>query len=902
MNSTRIIIATIIVVAIGAGFYYFPRTEPVDFNTQVKPILNKKCITCHGGVKREAEFSLLFRQEAMAKAESGKFAIVPGDAGNSELIRRISSHDPEFRMPYKKDPLTNEEISTLKQWIEEGAEWGDHWAYQSVKQQVAPATTDWTKNDIDRFILEKLTENDLAPSSEADKETLLRRVSLDLIGMPADENLRKEFLSSQDPKAYEVLVDSLLASKRFGERWTAVWLDLARYSDTKGYERDYIRSIWRYRDWLIDAFNRDMPYDSFLIEQLAGDLLPNPTDKQYLATAFHRNTMTNDEGGTDNEEFRTAAVIDRVNTTWESLMGTTFACVQCHSHPYDPFRHEEYYKFMAFFNNSRDEDTYDDYPVLRHLDDEAKAKLTDVQDWVSKEVSPEKANEIYTFVKTWQPAINSIQSDEFVNAALTDTKWLIFRNHAKARMKNVTLTNRDKLIYRFIGYNKGGVWTIRTGSHDGKVIAKVNVPKTEDKWTINEISITPAEGVHDLYFSYENPNIKNVDDSGIIFDWFYFTDSSIPWDARNKKVFWELLTKDFPSTPVMMENPAELRRTTQVFERGNWLVKGDTMQADVPASLLDMPEGAPKNRLGLAMWVTSKENPLVARTIVNRVWEQIYGMGLVETLEDFGTQGIPPTHPELLDHLSWKLMNDHQWSLKALMREIVMSATYRQDSKVTEDHLAKDQLNKFYARAPRVRLTAEQIRDQALSVSGLLSTKMYGPGSMPYQPDGIWLSPYNGQKWKKGKDGEQYRRAVYTYWKRTAPYPSMMTFDGSARELCTARRIRTNTPLQALVTLNDSVYVEAAGNLAKRMIASAPGTKEQIKNGFAFAMGHEASEQELGVLMKLHEKVSGRSTIRKVSTSSKGFAGQAGKFELENEAMTIVASAIMNLDEFVTKD
>ena len=891
-----IIIAALTVVT-GVAIYLLIPSKDIDFNTQVKPILNKRCITCHGGVKREADFSLLFRQEAMAKSESGKLAIVPGDASGSELIRRITSHDPEVRMPYKKDPLTNDEIETLRQWINEGAKWGDHWAYQSVKEQQLPEDTEWAKNDIDRFILKKLDEEDLKPSPEANKEILLRRVSLDLIGMPASEKISKNFLSSQDANAYEVLVDSLLASKRFGERWTAVWLDLARYSDTKGYERDYIRNIWRYRDWVIDALNRDMPYDSFLIEQLAGDLLPNPTDKQYLATAFHRNTMTNDEGGTDNEEFRVAAVVDRVNTTWESLMGTTFACVQCHSHPYDPFRHEEYYKFMAFFNNSRDEDTYDDYPILRHLDDASEKKLSSLQNWVSKEVSPAKADEIYTFVKTWQPAINSIQSDEFVNAALTDTKWLIFRNHAKARLRDVTLTGRDKLIYRFSGFVKGGTWTVRIDKPDGKVIANVKVPFSGDQWIINEVPVTSINGVHDLYFTYENPNLKTAEDSGMIFDWFYFTDSSIPWDKEStayKKDFWELLTKDVPSTPVMMENPAELHRTTQVFERGNWLVKGDTVEPAVPASLVDLPAGAPKNRLGLAMWITSKENPLVSRTIVNRVWEQMFGMGLVETLEDFGTQGITPSHPELLDHLSWQLMNDFNWSLKKLMKEIVMSSTYRQDSKVTEEHLAKDQFNKYYARAPRVRLTAEQVRDQALAVSGLLSTKMYGPGSMPYQPEGIWLSPYNGQKWEKGKDGDQYRRGVYTYWKRTAPYPSMMTFDGSAREVCMARRIRTNTPLQALVTLNDSVYVEAATNLALKMIASSPIVREQVKYGFEQALGHAPSDAELNVLVGLHEKVSG-GLIKKVRAANGGFPGG-------DEAMTLVASAILNLDEFITKN
>jgi hypothetical protein len=894
-------------ITIGVAVFFLVKKDPINFNTQVKPILNKKCIACHGGVKREADFSLLFRQDAMTQAESGKFPIVAGDASNSELIRRISSHDPEVRMPYKKDPLTKGEIEILTQWINEGAEWGDHWAYQAVKQQQVPEGTEWTRNDVDRFILEKLKSEDLEPSAETDKETLLRRVSLDLIGIPASENVRKQFLSSNDPKAYEVLVDSLLASKRFGERWTAVWLDLARYSDTKGYERDYIRSIWRYRDWLIDAFNRDMPYDSFLIEQLAGDLLPHPTDEQYLATAFHRNTMTNDEGGTDNEEFRVAAVIDRVNTTWEALMGTSFACVQCHSHPYDPFRHDEYYKFMAFFNNSRDEDTYDDYPALRHLDDKAKAKLTKLDEWVSKEVSREKADELSTFIKTWQPAINSLLTDEYENAALTDTKWLLFRNHGKARLRNVPLNNSDRLIYRFAGFLKGGVWTIRIDSHEGKVIAKVDVPvqRREGEWMIDDVQVTPVEGVHDLYFSYENPNLKG-DADGMIFDWYYFTDSSIPWDkqgATYRKDFWELLTKEYPSTPVMMENPAEFKRATQVFERGNWLVKGDTVEPDVPQSLLDLPAGAPKNRLGLAMWVTSNENPLVSRTIVNRVWEQIFGMGLVETLEDFGTQGIAPSHPELLDHLSWKLMSDYDWSLKALMREIVMSAMYRQDSRVTDEHLAKDQFNKYYARAPRVRLSAEQVRDQALAVSGLLSTKMYGEGSMPYQPEGIWKSPYNGEKWKKGKDGSQYRRAVYTYWKRTAPYPSMMTFDGSAREVCMARRIRTNTPLQALVTLNDSVYVEAAGHLAKRMIKSAPEVKDQIKNGFEFAMGHPPSDAEVGVLVKLYERVSnGGSDVKQVSMTSTGFPGRAAERQATEEAMMIVASAIMNLDEFVTKN
>lgn len=878
MKRPIIIVTALAVLAVGTVFI-FSSDDQIDYNTQVKPILNKKCISCHGGVKREADFSLLFRQEAIAKAESGKYPIVPGDVSNSELIKRINSHDPEFRMPYKKEPLTKDEIKILTDWIDQGAKWGDHWAYQRVKEQELPEATDWTKNDVDKFILQKLDEEKLKPSPEADKETLLRRVSLDIIGMPASEKVSKEFLTSNDPHAYEVLVDSLLKSPRFGERWTSTWLDLARYSDTKGYERDYVRSIWRYRDWVIDAFNRDMPYDSFLIEQIAGDLLPNPTDAQYVATAFHRNTMTNDEGGTDNEEYRTAAILDRVNTTWESLMGTTFACVQCHSHPYDPFRHEEYYKFMAFFNNTADEDTYEDYPVLRHFDKASLEKLDGLKNWVSKEVSPDKADELYRFLKTWQPVIVSVKADEFVNSALEDTKWLTMRNHSIARLKNVTLNNRDKLIYRFTGRAPGGRWAIHVDSPNGDVISNIVVPQTKG-WLIQEIAIKPTDGVRDLYFTYENANLKRSSDTGLQFDWFYFTDSSIPWKKESetyKKDFWELLTKEVDVTPVMIENNREMMRTSQVFERGSWLAKTDTVQPDVPHSLMSLPEGAPGNRLGLAMWLTSKENPLVSRTIVNRVWEQIFGMGLVETLEDFGTQGIAPTHPGLLDHLSWKLMNKYDWHLKSLIREIVMSNTYKQDSKVTDEHLAKDKFNRYYARAPRVRLSAEQVRDQTLAVSGLLSSKMYGPGSMPYQPEGVWLSPYNGQKWKKSKGEDQYRRAVYTYWKRTAPYPSMMTFDGSAREVCMARRLRTNTPLQALVTLNDSAYVEAAGALAKRMISSDTDIDKQIANGYTFALGHAPTKEEVAVLRKLYDKIN-------------------------DDRMTLVASAILNLDEFVTKN
>jgi hypothetical protein len=887
----------LLLVAPVVVYWYLP-SKGIDYNTQVKPILNKKCITCHGGVKREAEFSLLFRQEALAAAESGKKAIIPGDVEHSELIKRINSSDPEERMPYKKDPLTAEEITILTQWIKEGAQWGDHWAYVAVKEEPVPEKNDWTKTDVDPFIFVKLKEHKLSPSPAASKATLLRRVSLDLTGLPANKSLTEKFLRQNNPISYEELVDSLLASLHYGERWAAVWMDLARYADTKGYERDDSRVIWRYRDWLIRAFNKDMPYNQFITEQLAGDLLPNPTDDQYIATAFHRNTMTNDEGGTDNEEFRTSAVLDRVNTTWEALMGTTFACVQCHSHPYDPFRHEEYYKFMAYFNNTRDEDTYADYPLLRHYEKKDSTELAILTTWIEKNHSSQKAKDVYTFVKTGQPAINSLQADHFTNSELSDTKWLIFRNHAISRLKHVDLNTKNKLIYRYNSFVPDGIWTIHLDSVTGSVLKTISVDQIKG-WKITSFDFTEVKGVHDLYFTYTNKNLKTPEASGMMFDWFHFDTS---WDTQDPKIsetFWQLITKSVPTTPILIENTSSLKRTTNVFERGNWLVKGEVVESGVPHTLNAFPKDAPNNRLGLAKWMTDSANPLTSRTIVNRVWEQIFGIGLAETIEDLGTQGIPPTHPELLDYLSWKLMHEYNWSLKKLMKEIVLSATYQQDSKVTPELLEKDPLNVYYARAPRVRLSAEQLRDQALAVSGLLSEKMYGPSVMPYQPGGIWKSPWNGQDWRKSEGEDQYRRAIYTYWKRTAPYPSMLTFDGATREVCTARRIRTNTPLQALVTLNDSVYVEASYQLARKM-AVEKSLKDQLALGYESATGQKITNEKLVVLQKLYSEALKEYEGKKIKLVSNKESKQSES--PQTRALALVASAILNLDEFVTKN
>ncbi len=881
------------VIAVTLAWIFYPADE-VDFNTEVKPILNKKCISCHGGVRQKAGFSVLFRKEALSNTESGKPAIIPGKPEESEMIRRISSTDPEERMPYKHDPLSQTEIETLSKWIKEGAKWGDHWAYVPLKKIDPPPASakDWAKNDVDLFILDKMKTAGLDPSPEADKKTLLRRVSLDLTGLPAPEILAEKFLKDENPAAYENLVDGLLASPQYGERWTSTWLDLARYADTKGYERDYIRNIWRYRDWLIKAFNNDKPYNEFITEQLAGDLLPDPTDDQLLATAFHRNTMTNDEGGTDNEEFRTAAVLDRVNTTWESLMGTTFACTQCHSHPYDPFVNEEYYKFMAFFNNTRDEDTYEDYPLLREFKSkEDSASLAKIVAWVN---GP-RGKELYQFARTTQPVTYSLLGTFLKNSSISDNKWLIFRNHGLARLNQVDITGADHLIMRFMTWAEKGTMVFHLDHENGPEIARISPPNTKGKWILFETSFKGAAGKHDLYLTYESPVLKDPLGDGIMFDYFYFTrefpGKGKPGYAEAKADYWKLLNVETTTTPIMMDNTPSHTRKSFVFERGSWLTKGKEVQPGTPASLNPFPEGAPANRLGLAQWMTSDQHPLVSRTIVNRIWEQIFGTGLCETLEDLGTQGIQPTHPELLDYLSWQFMHDDKWSMKTLIKKIVMSATYRQDSRLNDFSVEKDPSNKFYARGARVRLSSEQVRDLTLAVSGLLSYKMYGPGVKPYQPPGIWQSPYNGLKWVKSKGEDQYRRAVYTYWKRTAPYPSMILFDGIAREVCAARRIRTNTPLQALVTLNDSVYVDAAKHLALRMKGSASGVRDQISNGYSFAIGRPITDAKLDVLQRLYEKTS----LTGIKTS--------GERKPEGDiAMELVASAILNLDEFITKD
>jgi hypothetical protein len=825
-------------------------------------------------------------------------------------------------MPLDAPPLKAEEIELLRKWIDQGAEWGDHWAFTTPELPNVPGIgtvwsrlglsshpeKEWAANEIDHFVLEKLREKGLTVSPIADKATLLRRVSLDLTGLPPSEAEAKAFLADPSPEAYAKQVDRLLASPAFGERWAGMWLDLARYADTKGYEKDTGRSIWRYRDYLIKAFNADKPYNLFLTEQLAGDLMPKAGDEQFIATGFHRNTMNNDEGGTQDEEFRVAAVIDRVNTTWDVFQGTTFSCVQCHSHPYDPFRHDDYYKYMAFFNNTRDEDVATETPTLRFYKGDDSVKLVQLKAFVRQSVrDPQKASaevrRVEIMARTMEPKINSHDFDQYVNASLLDAKFVGVQDKGSARIKPLTLTGLTRLYIAWGTSAPDAQVTLRLDSPTGQVLTTVPVPRTGSAWndSIQAIPLPALTGKHAVYLSLNSPT-KPKD--WVMLKWVSFQPPLAP---LAEQTLLSLLNRSADQTPIMLDGTGEQARKTHVFVRGSWLSPGAEVQPDVPGTLPPMDtdeQKLPRNRLGLAQWMTRSDHPLTARVAVNRFWEQLFGTGIVETVEDMGTQGMQPTHRELLDWLALTFVQDDAWSMKKLLKRIVLSSTYRQRSDVSPQLLAADPFNNYFARGPRVRLSAEQVRDQALAVSGLLNSKMYGPSVMPPQPDGVWQSPYSGEVWVQAKDGEQYRRALYTYWKRTAPYPSMITFDSPSREFCQIRRLRTNTPLQALVTLNDPVYVEAAQRLADYMIQRGTAPDQQIQAGFRRLTLRQLSPKKQAVLLTLYRN-SETYYAQHPAEADTLLASAGAKIKGASPklaALTVTANAMMNLDEVITKE
>ncbi len=811
----------------GIGLLGCDRRSDVAFNRDIRPLLNENCVSCHGGIRRQGDLNLLWRSDALLPAESGNRAIVPFKPSESELIRRVTTYDTAERMPKDAHPLSPEAVTILRQWITDGAKWDVHWAYKAPEEPALPdvSLTSWPRVPLDHLVLSRLENEGLAPSGPAPCSKLVRRVSLDLIGLPPKPTAAEQVCGEL---GYEAFVDILLSSPRYGERWAAMWLDLARYADSKGYEKDIPRTIWRYRDWVIKAFNEDMPFDQFTIEQIAGDLLPEASDEQHIATAFHRNTMTNTEGGTDDEEFRVAAVIDRVNTTWEVWQGTSLSCAQCHGHPYDPFRHEDYFRAFAFFNNTADQDASNEYPTLFEF-----AAADSAQG---------------------HALLHQLRRIDGKIAAATATDAVRLERIAWEGMLNDPIE-----IARVDGMQQGAVQRI------------ARLPEEE------------RDDAQRVFLDHVFGEIS--------------TDQHLDSLRQERSAaVQEVQELDAVQTPVLQELPAGKKRTTHLFERGSFLTPLQKVEASIPASFRPLPNDAPRNRLGLARWLVGTDNPLTARVTVNRIWAQLFGVGIVESMEDFGTQGLPPSDPRLLDHLAIRFSQTHAWRLKSLLREVVTSATYRQDSRMTPALQKKDPDNRLLARGPRFRLAAEQIRDQALFVSGLLSSKMYGPSVMPPQPEGLWQNPYDGSDWQPSDGEDRYRRGIYTYWRRTVPYPSMATFDSPSREFCVSRRIRTNTPLQALVTLNDPAFVEAARALAERMHAAGYNEADRIETGYKLAIISPPSPETMRELVTLYHE----GLVHYANTPSDREA--LGTDTAEAAALTVVANAILNLDTFVMKE
>jgi hypothetical protein len=1118
--------------------------QNIDFNRDIRGILSNRCFTCHGpdDAERQADLRLDSREGAIA--DLGEYAaVVPGKPDASELVKRITSSDPDVVMPPpdKGKPLTKSEVELLTRWIKQGAKYARHWSYELPVRPELPKTSNkgWQRNAIDAFILSRLDREKLSPNEEADRAALIRRVTLDVTGLPPTLEEVDEFLADGSLKAYDSLVDRLLEREAYGEHWARMWLDLARYADSAGYADDPARTIWAYRDYVIRSLNSNKPFDQFTIEQIAGDLLPDPSEDQLIATAFHRNTLTNNEGGTNDEEFRNVAIVDRVNTTMAVWMGTTIACAQCHTHKFDPITNEEYFKFFAFFNNSEDADRRDESPLIQIFTDEQKTNravweseskeletllatpttelLASQKKWEDRlRIAPEWKTSKPTEVASRSGAKFTTQDDSSVKVAKqakTDTytvnlpansgpltgiqletfpgnNFVISRISAALIPPNGTRLNgryirisipgkkkilslaeiqvfsgADNLAVRgeakqsstgsngpaklaIDGNTNGDYFVAKSTTHtatsadpwweldlkssqaidriqlwnrtDNKLHVRLKdfvVQVFDDKHEIiweqkvaeppnpsAEYSLSSARGIpfgsafadysqsafsaadvlnnsdtktkgwavggqpdrnHRLTLvpkkvvevpegstisvtieqvsKYENHTLSHFristtndervrEFAGIPDDKLaivrtaegkrsaaqnqtltsYFVKDIAPELSKERRRL-STLTKQLAalkpatSVPVMKDLPNDKRRVTKIQIRGNYQQTSDEVTEGVPAAFHSLPEGAAVNRLALAQWLIDDQNPLTARVVANRYWESIFGIGIVSTSEEFGSQGELPVHPELLDWLATELVANN-WDMKHLVKLLVTSAAYRQSSRVTDDLIARDPQNRLLARGPRFRLSAEMIRDQVLSVSGLLAHKLFGPPVRPLQPNlGVKAAFGSAIDWKTSEGDDKFRRGLYTTWRRSNPYPSMMAFDAVNREVCTVRRDRTNTPLQALVTLNDPVYVEAAQALARRIASHEGSTADRVAFGFRMATARVPERFEQARLVKLYDVVRSKYADNSEAEAATAIATMPlgpvpeGMDVVDLAAWTVVSNVLLNLDEMFMK-
>lgn len=997
----------------------------VDFERDIFPLFRSRCVQCHGDKNPKGGLRLDAKALVFAGGISGD-AVIPGDAENSQIYRRVLGLDGKPKMPVGGNELTPEETARLKAWIDGGAEWPDrvgskakslekHWAYVKPVRPAPPDVEngDWVRTPIDRFVLARLEKEGLEPAPEASKETLIRRAYFDLTGLPPSPEEVDAFVADPRPNAYETVIDRLLDSPHYGERWAVPWLDAARYADSNGYQIDQSRSMWPYRDWVVNALNRDMPFDRFTIEQIAGDLLPNPSKDQLIATGFHRNTMINEEGGVDQEEYRVEAVLDRANTTATVWLGSTLACAQCHNHKFDPFSQKDYYEFVAFFNNTELEvhkvssfSAYSDGPlvevptpeqraVIERLKPEIEAleSILDADTPALAEAQTKWEGELIARQPDWavlKPAeavsLNGakleIHPDDSIAAGGETPATDTYAVRAETGLERITAIRVEALSDGDLPNDGPG-----RGNHSNFVLSEIRATLSSDGgepidlvfinpsasfeaenfgieksvdgdpstgWAVHprrgetqEAVFEPAEPLSaaggavlsvtlvqnhgsqhtlgrfrlsatgdrtpvrardvpaDILATARTPADQRSDGEAAAIK-RHFRDNAPELRVVRERIaeLRDQWPKDIPTTLVMRE--LDEPRETHVFMGGSFLSPGERVYPAAPDVLpaIDAePRGA--NRLDLARWLVSRENPLTARVTVNRIWQEYFGTGIVKTPEDFGVQGERPVHPGLLDWLAVEFM-ESGWSMKALHRLIVTSAAYRQSPFAAPGKIERDPENRLLSRGPRFRLTAEMIRDNALAASGLLNRGLGGPPVFPYQPPGLWRMPYNREKWETSEGEDRYRRGLYTHIRRTSLYPMKNNFNAPSRETACVRRPRTNTPLQALNLLNDPVFFEAARALARRVMDEAPDDVDQrLVRGFRLCTSRYPDGEELARLRQFHDEMRTHFETRPADARKVAFGEDGGTGDrrpaTEWATWTLIANALLNLDETITK-
>ena len=1006
--------------------------EKIDFNRDIRPILSENCFLCHGpddadrkGGRRGSGGLRLDTEEGAKRDLDGYAALVPGEPDESELLFLVTTDYEDERMPPAKHgtALSEEQIALLRQWILEGGEYDRHWSYKRIERPEAPEVDESgfvIRNEIDRFVANRLVSENLAQSPEEDRYALARRVAMDLTGLPPTPSEVEAFVEDEKPGAYERYVALQLRKPSYGEHWARMWLDLARYADSAGYADDPLREIWAFRDYVIRSFNENKPFDQFTIEQIAGDLLEQSSVEQRVATAFHRNTQTNSEGGTDDEEFRNEAVVDRVNTTMSVWMGTTMACAQCHTHKYDPITQKEYFEMFAIFNSTADEDRKDEAPVLELFSDGQNRKRKALEESIA-----DKWRKLEGDLKTKEHRKRRLEWENRLNSGEGWQVLIPLESDVEILSKGKFSIGKQGIVEVHENLRPNEQYTITAAIPEGMnslsgIKLEIPAPQTGDpSWSLTEIEVRVIQGEpsENVAGESENEEKKKADpllklvNSSATFDspqtnvanahdgmranhtrgWsvpgrfdedheasfelkkpvalskgskikivlgqvefnrpikrfrLWVSDEKKPLPAvplslatalekperkRSRQEKAELTAffarydsdsldshrviseekakydaiKAMTTVPIMAEVPESGIRQTHVQLRGSFLDKGEAVGRGLPSAFMEGAGTDDPDRLALARWLVDRENPLTARVIANRYWEALFGIGIVATSEEFGSQGEAPSHPELLDWLAIELV-ESGWDVKYLLSLIVNSATYRQSSIVTGERYRNDPENRFLARGPRFRISAEMIRDQAMFVSGLLSPKMYGPSVNPPQPEmGLKAAFGSETDWETSKGEDRYRRGIYTSWRRSNPYPSMATFDAPNREVCMVRRERTNTPLQALVTLNDPVYIEAAQALGRRMVSVEGSVAEKAAFGFQQCLTRPPSVQEKETLLGLYESLKGRysddlEAAVDMASDPIGPIPEGGDVA-EYAAWTVVANALLNLDEMFLK-